>query len=291
MYSSRSCRKTIPAESVIQLNASVLAFAVAIAVLTPLVFGLAPALQCSRRDLINPLRVTAKGVGGGFRGGWLRDAVVATEVALSLTLLIGAGLLMRSFVALREVPLGLRADHVFQAFLPLPPDRYKTPEQTTAFFRPLLARLKTLPGVIDAAASGALPPYGGDTTKLEVAGKAHAEDWQAVLQQASQEYFHVLRIEFQQGRGFSEAEVNDVRKVAIVNATFARRYLDDENPVGPARAFRQSRYASWPCARPLVRSRRRGWRRRRQRAAISCRAPSLDPLHRSGARRTSSPGP
>jgi predicted permease len=222
----------IPTESVIELNAPVLAFALAIAVFTPLLFGLAPALQCSRRDLIDPLRGSGKGIGGGFRGGWLRDAVVVTEVALSLTLLIGAGLLMRSFVALREVPLGLRADHVFQAVLPLPPDRYKTPEQTVAFFRPLLARLKTLPGVVDAAASSALPPYGGEPTKLEIAGKTHQEDWQALLQQGSQEYFHVLRIEFKEGRGFSEAEVNDARKVAVVNATFARRYLGNENPIG-----------------------------------------------------------
>jgi len=215
----------IPTESVIELNAPVLAFALAIAVLTPLLFGLAPALQSSRRD-------TSKGIGGGFRGGWLRDAVVVTEVALSLTLLVGAGLLMRSFVALREVPLGLRADHVFQAVLPLPPDRYKTPEQATAFFRPLLARLKTLPGVVDAAASSAFPPYGGEPSKLQVAGKAHGEDWQAMLQQASQEYFHVLRIEFKEGRGFSEAEVNDARRVAVVNATFARKYLPNENPIG-----------------------------------------------------------
>ena len=222
----------IPSESVIALNAPVLVFALAIGVLTPLLFGLAPALQCSRRDLIEPLRDTAKGIGGGFRSGWLRDAVVVTEVALSLTLLIGAGLLMRSFVALREVSLGLRADHVFQALLPLPPDRYKTPEQATAFFRPLLARVKTLPGVVDAAACSTLPPYGGDTTKLQVAGKAHDEDWQAMLERASQEYFHVLRVESKEGRGFTEAEVNDARKVAVVNATFARRYLSNENPIG-----------------------------------------------------------
>lgn len=222
----------IPTESVIELNAPVLAFALSIAVFTPLFFGLAPALQSSRRDLIDPLRGTGKGVGSGFRGRRLRDAVVVTEVALSLTLLIGAGLLMRSFVALRQVPLGLRSDHVFQAVLPLPPDRYKTPEQVTAFFRPLLARLKTVPGVVDAAASGTLPPYGGDPSKLQVAGKVHAEDWQAMLQQASQEYFHVLRIEFKEGRGFSAAEVHDARQVAVVNATFARKYLPDESPIG-----------------------------------------------------------
>src|SRR5215467_9269548 len=222
----------IPAESVIALNAPVLAFTLVIAMLTPLLFGLVPALQASRRDPIDPIRETGKGAGSGFRGRWLRDVVVVTEVALSLTLLIGAGLLMRSFVALRQVSLGLSPDHVFQAVLPLPPDRYKTPEQTISFFRPLLERLKTLPGVVDAAASSALPPNGGEPTKLQVAGRVHTEDWQALLQQASQAYFQVLRIEFKQGRGFSAAEVNDARKVAVVNTAFARKYLSNENPIG-----------------------------------------------------------
>ena len=222
----------IPTESVIELNPPVLAFALLIAVFTPVLFGLAPALQSSRRDLIDPLRDTGKGQAGGFRGRWLRDAVVVAEVALSLTLLVGAGLLMRSFVALREVPLGLRADHVFQALLPLPPDRYKTFDQTIAFFRPLLARLKTLPGVEYAAASSELPPTGFESTKLEIAGKTHQQDWQALFLRATEEYFRVLRIDFKAGRSFNDTEVNDARKVAIVNETFARRYLPNETPIG-----------------------------------------------------------
>ncbi len=108
----------IPAESVIELNAPVLAFTLCVAVLTPLIFGLAPALQSSRPDLNDALRDSGKGVTGGFRGRWVRDTVVVTAVALSLTLLIGAGLLMRSFVALREVHLGFQADHVFQTGWP-----------------------------------------------------------------------------------------------------------------------------------------------------------------------------
>src|SRR5215472_4508804 len=147
----------IPTESVIELNAPVLAFTLCVAVLTALIFGLAPASQSSRRDLNDPLRESGKGVTGGFQGRWLRDAVVVTEVALSLTLLISAGLLMRSFVALRETNLGMRADHVFQAVLPLPEDRYKTTEQITKFVRPLLARIQTLPGVVDAAVSSDFP--------------------------------------------------------------------------------------------------------------------------------------
>jgi putative ABC transport system permease protein len=222
----------IPAESVIELNAPVLAFTLGVAVLTALLFGLVPALQAVRRDLNDPLRDSGKGVSGGFRSGRLRDAVVVMEVALSLTLLIGAGLLMRSFMALREVRLGLQADHVFQTQLPLPEDRYKTAKQVTGFFRPLLDRLKALPGVVDAAESSSIPPYGGADSKIEITAKTHEEDWHALWQHVSEGYFRVLRIEFKKGRPFTETEISDARKVAVVNETFVRKYLRGENPLG-----------------------------------------------------------
>jgi putative ABC transport system permease protein len=130
------------------------------------------------------------------------------------------------------VRLGLQADHVFQAFIPLPPDRYKTPEQVTGFFRPLVTRLKALPGVIDAATSNALPPYNYHGGKLEIAGKTPDEDRQCLFQSVSPEYFRVLRIAFKKGRAFSEAEVNDSRKVAVVNEMLVRKYLPNEDPIG-----------------------------------------------------------
>jgi putative ABC transport system permease protein len=222
----------IPAESVIGLNAPVMGFTLVVAVLTALIFGLAPALQAARRDLNDPLHDSGKGVIGGFRTGRMRNTLVVLEVAVSLTLLIGAGLLMRSFVALREVHLGLQADHVFQTVLPLPADRYKTAAQVSGFFEPLLARVKALPGVVDATESSALPPYGGADSKMEIAGKSHEEEWHTLLQQVSEGYFRVLRIPFKSGRAFSEAEIKDARKVAVVNQTFVSTYLRGEDPMG-----------------------------------------------------------
>jgi predicted permease len=222
----------IPAEAVIQLNAPVLIFTLCVAVLTALIFGLAPALQSSRHDVNDSLRDSGKGLGSASRGKWLRDAVVVGEVALSLTLLISAGLLMRSFVALRQENLGLSADHVFQTMLVLPADRYKTTEQVVQFIRPLLSRVKALPGVVEAAESSQLPPYGGPPGKIDIAGKAHIEDWQTLLQYINEEYFRALRIELKQGRTFSEVEVNNARKVAVVNETFVRKYLAHENAIG-----------------------------------------------------------
>src|SRR5437899_5904973 len=130
-------QEIIPAEAVIRLNTPVLAFTLGVAVLTALVFGLVPALKAARKDINDPLRDSGRGISGGFRHGRLRDAVVVLEVGLSLTLLVAAGLLMRSLVALREVHLGWQPDHIFVARIPLPPERYKTADQMAGFYRPL----------------------------------------------------------------------------------------------------------------------------------------------------------
>jgi putative ABC transport system permease protein len=225
-------QEIIPAEAVIRLNAPVLVFTLIVAVLTALVFGLVPALQVARRDLNDPLRDSGKGVSGGFRHGRLRDAVVVLEVALSLTLLVAAGLLMRSFVALREVHLGLQPDHILVARLPLPKERYKTADQLTGFYRPLLTRLKALPGVIDATETSTLPPYGGIRSDIEIPGRSHAEKWNALFQLCSESYFSVLKIKLIKGRLLTEAEVDGVRRLAVVNQTFIHRFLNDENPIG-----------------------------------------------------------
>jgi putative ABC transport system permease protein len=214
------------------MNAAVLLFALVVGVGTVFLFGLVPALQASRCDLHDSLRDTGKGVGRTVGRSGLRDAVIVLEVALSLTLLFTAGLFMRSFVALQEVPLGLRMDHVLTARIPLPAARYKTAAQLTSFFRPLLARLKSAPGIAFAAETSTLPPYGGIRSEVEVPGKAHTEKWDTLFQLCSEDYFSVLRIQFLDGRSFTEAEVNDVRKVAVINQTFRRRYFGNENPIG-----------------------------------------------------------
>ena len=222
----------IPAEAVIRLNAPVLAFTLCVAVMTALIFGLVPALQAARRDLNDPLRDSGKGTSGSGRHNALRNAVVVLEVALSLTLMASAGLLMRSFVALRQVHLGLQPDHILVARLPLPKDRYKTSDQITSFYKPLLQRLKALPGVVDATETSTLPPYGGIPSDLDVAGKTHADKWEGLFQLCSESYFPTLRIQFVDGRAFTESEVNGKRKLAVVNQLFARRYMGNDNPIG-----------------------------------------------------------
>lgn len=225
-------QQILPEEAVVTMNAPVLLFALGVAVATALLFGLAPALQISGRNLNAPLRDGGKGVAGGVRQNRIRGLVVATEVALSLTLLIGAGLLMRSFIALREVHLGLKPDHVLVTRLPLPESQYKTAEQVSAFFRVLLPRLKALPGVVDVTETSTLPPYGGLPSGVEIPGKTPGSDWRTFYQLVSTGYFPTLRIAIMQGRSFNEAEENGARKVAVVNQAFAKRYFAGQDPIG-----------------------------------------------------------
>jgi len=222
----------IPSEAVIRLNTTVLLFTLGVAIVTALLFGLAPALKAARKDLNEPLRNTGKGFSGGFRHGKFRNALVVAEVALSLTLLVAAGLLMRSFMALREVHLGLQPDHILVVRLPLPVERYKTADQVAGFYRPLLQRLKALPGVVAATETSTLPPYGGIESEIEIPGKTHSEKWNAIFQLCSQEYFPLLKIQFLDGRSFNEADVNSARKLAVVNQKFVKKYLPGENPLG-----------------------------------------------------------
>ena len=223
---------TIASETVIEMNGAALLFAVAAGVCTVFVFGLAPALKASRCNPEEALRDTGKGLSGAAAGVGLRNTVVVAEVALSVALLFTASLFVRSFVALQRVPLGLQTDHVLSARIPLPPDRYKTGAQLQSFFGPLLERLKSMPGITYAAESTTRPPYGGIRSEVEVSGRAHSDKWYTLFQLCSEDYLSVLRIPTLEGRRFTEAEVKDARRVAVINQTFERRYFDKEDPIG-----------------------------------------------------------
>jgi len=223
---------TIASETVIEMNASVLVFAIVVGVGTVFVFGLVPALQASRSNLQDSLRDSGKGQSGTVGRAGLRNAVIVLEVALSLTLLFTAGLFVRSFLALEEVRLGFRTDHVLSGRIPLPRERYQTGSQVSSFYRPLLRRLKAVPGVAYAAESSTRPPYGGIGSIVEIAGKTHSERWRSIVQLCSEDYLSVLRLPLLDGRFFTEAETNDRRRLAVINKTFERRYFGDENPIG-----------------------------------------------------------
>ena len=222
----------IPREVVIRLNAPVLVFSLAVAVLTVLLFGLAPAAQTVRRNIVEPLKDSGKGVGSGFRGGRLRSALIVAEIALSLMLLVGAGLLMRSFVALQRVDLGLNPDNILVARLPFPRGTYKTAVEKQRFFQQVLPRIHALPGVVAATETTSLPPYGGIGTDLEIPGKTHTERWNGVFQLVSEGYARTLGLRVIRGRMLSADEVGAARKTAVVNETLVKRYFGPEDPLG-----------------------------------------------------------
>ena len=223
----------IPREVVISLNPKVLTFSLAAAIGTVLLFGLAPAVQTARRDIVQPLRQTGKGTGSAGSGGALRNGLIVTEIALSLVLLAGAGVLIRSFVKLQQVELGLNPDNIVVARLPFPPgDRYKAAAEVQQFFEELLPRLQRLPGVIAATETTTLPPYGGIGTEIEVPGRTHTDKWNGLVQLVSEGYGQTLGLRLLRGRMLTQADVSGVRKVAVVNQTLVTRYFGGENPIG-----------------------------------------------------------
>src|SRR2546422_5473630 len=138
---------TIPDESEIALNRPVLIFTLAVSALTSVVFGLAPALHACTRELTNSLREAGRGLAGGVRQALLRKGLMVAEVALSLILLVGASLMIRTFLAMQDVDLGFRPDRLLTMRVPLSEQRYPDAQRRTAFFQELLERVRALPGV------------------------------------------------------------------------------------------------------------------------------------------------
>lgn len=223
---------TIPSEAVITLNSRVLVFSLCVAAFTTLLAGLVPALHASRKQLAEPLKDSGKGISGGFRHGGLRKLLVISEIALSLILLAGAGLLMRTMVALQTVDLGLNPDNILVVRLPLPKDRYKTAAQVQHFYEQLLPRLKAVPGVIAATETSTLPPYGGIGSEADVPGKSHAEKWRAIYQLCSEGYIPTVGLKLLRGRVLTEQEVSDRRHVAVVNQTLVQKFFGKDDPLG-----------------------------------------------------------
>ncbi len=227
----------LPSEVVIKLNVPVLLASLLLTVVTGLLFGLLPALKAARPNLVESLKASSKWASGGDGGGQLGNALVVVEVALSLVLLVGAGLLMGTVIALQRVDLGLNPNHILFARIPLPRGQYNTALAKRRFFETLLHRLQALPGVVAAAESTGLPiyglpMYGRVAGEIDVPGHIHTDRWDAVYQLCSDGYFSVLGLRVVGGRALSPFDVNDARKVAVVNQTFVNRYFGLENPIG-----------------------------------------------------------
>jgi putative ABC transport system permease protein len=217
------------------LDWRVLAFTLGVSILTGVAFGLAPALSSARSNLNLILRSGGRGGAGSRTRSRLRDVLMVCEVASSAALLLGAGLLIRSFLHIEEVNPGFRADHLLTMQLSLPPARYPG-GKIGAFYQQLLQRVDHLPGVEQAGICRFLPLSGNDASlNFQIEGQPHLSDAdqpRAKFRTASAGYFEAMRIPLLRGRLFDDRDNRGTPKVVIINQTAARRYWPDENPIG-----------------------------------------------------------
>jgi putative ABC transport system permease protein len=216
------------------LNGWVLAFSMLLSIGASLVFGLAPALETSRVDLNDALKEGSRGSSGGRR--LLRESMVALEVAASLVLLIGAGLLVRSFVRLERADPGFRAENVLTAQVVLPPAQYKQPAQLSAFRRDLLEGVRSLPGVLNADAINFMPFSGNySASSMAIAGQpVNPNDPAPVVIQSriGPDYFEAMGIPLKRGRVFAASDDHGALPVAIIDETVVRKYFKGLDPIG-----------------------------------------------------------
>jgi predicted permease len=222
---------TIPAESEISLNTSVLLFTLGISVLTSVVCGLAPALHTAGRDLSNAMREASRSLAGGSRQAITRKALVIAEIALSLMLLSGSSLLLRTFIGLGRVDLGVPPDRLLVFRVPLAPARYPDAARRVHFFQDLLPRIKAVAGVEAVALNSGLHPLGSMWTPAEVAGYPPSND-PVEAHHVSADYTRTLGIRLAAGRALTESDVQTAQRVALVNERFVRTRIPDRQPLG-----------------------------------------------------------
>ena len=222
--------------SQVKINLKVLLFTIGVSLLTGIIFSLAPAFETTRLNLNESLKEGVKGSGGGGGNHRLRSVFVIAEVALALVLLVGAGLLIRSFARLQSVDPGFNARNVLTMRVALPGRKYDQDAKVIGFFQQATQRLRALPGVEDAGAISFLPfagPFAGTSFEIEGQPKplAGQEPGTGVcVTDAS--FFRVMQIPLKRGRLFTDQEASEMRHVVVVNEALARKYFPNEDPLG-----------------------------------------------------------
>ncbi len=227
--------ETIPRVHEISVDTRVAGFTLLVSVATGVLFGLAPALQISKPALTDALKESGRTT-AGLRKNRLRSALVVSEVALSLVLLVGAGLLIRSFAKLNQIDPGFNADRVLTLGVSLLPNKYPTDEHVATFYSQILERSATLPGVISAAATSELPFSGNNTSDyFTIEGRppiAKESEPLTEYRVVTPRYFQSMGIPLLAGRDFSETDTKRSPNVVVINDEFVRRHFGLENPLG-----------------------------------------------------------
>jgi putative ABC transport system permease protein len=224
----------LPGETVVHMDPRVLAFAALLAVTTGVVFGMAPVLQVLRGDLHDRLKQGGR-QSGGSAGQKLRQILVVSEIAFSLVLLAGAGLLVRSLVRLIDVDKGFSTDHVLTMSIEPSPVRYADAHKETNYIQQISQRVRVLPGVRSAGLVYTLPLSGGSTNgsiKIEGRQGDSAALPNTDKQYLDADYFQAMQIRLLKGRFFVAADTSNSAKVVIVNQAFVREFFPDQDPIG-----------------------------------------------------------
>jgi putative ABC transport system permease protein len=226
----------LPRLDEVQINAPVLLFTLGVSVLAAVLFSLLPILKASRPDLNEVLKAGSKTATASGSLRWWRDALVVAEVALGLVLLIGAGLMMRSFGQLMNVNPGFEAKNVLTGRISMARTNYETHEARQQYVSQTLDRLKALPGVESAAFAAPMPFSGGNVgSDFRIEGRPKPEPGQephASNRSVTSEYFQAMRIPLLKGRYFTEQDQRGGVGVAIINETLAKQNFPNENPLG-----------------------------------------------------------
>jgi putative ABC transport system permease protein len=226
----------LPRMSEVRIDLAVCAFAFALAIVSTLAFGLVPALQLSRTNVSESLQQGSKGSTGGLHGTRVRAFLIISQVSLSLLLLAGAGLLMKSFFNLRSTNPGFEPLRLLVLDQVLPRVKYPEPEQQRRFYEQLVPKLAALPGVEAVGGANPLPFSGNDSnSSFTIAGQppiAPGNHPDASHLAVIPGYFRAMKIPLRGGRDFDQRDSNASAKVAMVNEAFVRRYLPNENPIG-----------------------------------------------------------
>ena len=221
----------VPNEARIEVNGPVLGFCLAVSLVTGVLFGLFPALQSTRPDLAGTLK-DERASGGTGRGGWFRSSLIVAEVALSVVLLVCAGLTVRSFLGLQMRDPGFRPENVVVADVPLPAARYPTLERRNRFALELLERVQNLPGVEAAAIANGGTPFGGPRSGYSIQGQKGPEANPLTVVLASDGYFKTLGIGLRRGRLLESDDLRRSDRVCVINEAAAKLWPAGEDPLG-----------------------------------------------------------
>jgi len=229
----------IPRFDEISVDASVFSFTLGITFLTTLVFGLVPALTSSKIDLTLSLKDGGQKGGGDARHNRARNLFVVLEVAFALMLLIGAGLMIKSFVRLQRVDPGFDPDNILALQISLPMSKYKEDPQLIAFYQQALERIKSLPGVANAGLTIALPSQGPAwTSDFTIEGRSPEDYGKEVRHNVvSPDYFRTMRVPLASGRMFTDYDSKDHPLVVVINEALARGFFSNEDPIGKRLKF------------------------------------------------------